>query len=252
MLHGAAPHRHYIRIAVQPVLGRFQNGLVLPALNAALQGMMDSGKIGATGHSLGGYTTMAIAGAVFDCVAPERWPEETCKKVDEQIANKGEVKPGDFDIRDMGSKAACCLPALKGKRASYGDPRVSAALPLSPAVMFPAGAFSSVKMPMMIITGEGKFEVPFDPIQRAYDELTGPKYLLELKGVDHMTITDVAYKIVLARLVLPGFRSQYKMKKEIYENFSEKFFDAYLKGDPAGLQYIKDAHYPLVKLSARP
>ena len=36
MLHGAAPHRHDIRIAVQPVLDRFQNRLVLPALNAAL------------------------------------------------------------------------------------------------------------------------------------------------------------------------------------------------------------------------
>ena len=32
MLHGAATHRHHIWVPVQPVLGRLQNGLMLPAL----------------------------------------------------------------------------------------------------------------------------------------------------------------------------------------------------------------------------
>ena len=36
MLHGAAPHGHHIWVFIQPLLGGIQNGLMLPALNAAL------------------------------------------------------------------------------------------------------------------------------------------------------------------------------------------------------------------------
>lgn len=215
-----------------------------------IKGLIDPEKIGATGHSLGGYTTLAIGGGVYDCVDPSKFPEETCARVDEMLARKSELKPGEFKLEFM--QMACCLEDLKGKKVSYTDPRIKAALPLGPAVMFPENAFSEVKIPVMIITGSGKFEVPFEPIQRTYNELKAPKYLLQLKGVDHMTITDVAYEIEIARIVLPGFRSKYKMKKEIYENFSEKFFDAYLKTDPEALAYIKEAHYPLVSLQANP
>ena len=147
---------------------------------------------------------------------------------------------------------SCCLKGLKGRETNYGDKRVSAALALAPAVFFPKGAFKAVKMPLMVITGEGRFEVPFDPVQEVYDELAGPKYLLHVKGVDHMTITDVAYQIAAARLILPGYRSKFKMKKEMYEKFSQNFFDAYLKGDKAALAYIQDPHFPLVQLQAKP
>lgn len=224
--------------------------LELNQTDPVLKGLIDTERIGATGHSLGGYTTLAIAGGVYDCVDPSRWSEDVCKQVDDMLARKDELKPGEFKLEF--AQSACCLPDLKGKNISYADPRVDAALPLGPAIFFPERAFISVKMPVMIITGSGNFEVPFAPIQKVYNELAGPKYLLELKKVDHMTITDVAYEIGIARIVLPGFRSQYKMKKEIYENFSEKFFDAYLKGDQSALDYIKESHYPLVNLQAKP
>jgi len=233
------------------ISGLIDRALELNQTDPALKGIMDPEKIGASGHSLGGYTTLAIAGGVYDCVDPGKAPEETCQKFNELWARRGKLKPGEFDLAAMG-ESVCCLEGLKGKSLNFGDPRVKAALSLAPAIFFPAGAFASVKMPVMIITGSGDFEVPFPPIQKAYDELAGPKYVLELKAVDHMTVTDVAYEIGIARIVLPGFRSQYKMKKEIYENFSARFFDAYLRGDPAGLEYIQQARYPLVRLQAKP
>jgi hypothetical protein len=36
MLHGTAPHRHHIWVFIQPVLGGFKIGFMLPALDAAL------------------------------------------------------------------------------------------------------------------------------------------------------------------------------------------------------------------------
>jgi hypothetical protein len=104
----------------------------------------------------------------------------------------------------------------------------------------------------MIITGGGRMEVPIEPIQRVYNELKGPKYLLHLKNVDHMTISDVARRVVVTWLVLPGFRSHYQTKKQIYENFSRAFFDGYLKRDPEALEYIQKPHYRQVQLQDRP
>jgi len=225
--------------------------LELNKTEPGLKGLINPDKIGMTGHSLGGFTTLAIAGADYDCVDPSKWPESTCQQVDEMLANKDKLKPGEFKLDDL-STASCCLSFFKGQHVSFKDPRVDAALALAPPNFFPKGGFGAIKMPLMIITGTGKFEVPFEPLQMGYDELAAPKYLLHLKGVDHMTITDVAYKMVPARLVLPGFRSKFPMKKEIYENFSRAFFDGYLKGDKKSLEYIKDPHYPLVDLQAKP
>ncbi len=53
MLHGAAPHRHYTWVLVQPLLGRLQNGLVLPTFNAALPAVVH--------FSLSGQAEQAVA-----------------------------------------------------------------------------------------------------------------------------------------------------------------------------------------------
>jgi len=231
------------------ISGLIDFALSLNHSDQALKGLLDPQKIGATGHSLGGLTTLMLAGADYDCVDPKKWPEDSCNKSEEMMAHKNELKPGDFDLAELGSMS-CCLANLKGKKTSFKDPRVSASLALGPALFFPEGAFQAVKMPVMLITGSGNFEVPLEPIQKAYDELSPPKYLLHLKGVDHMTITDVAYRMWYARLFLPGFRSRFHMKKAVYENFSANFFNAYLKGDQAGMEYISQKHYPLVELQA--
>jgi predicted dienelactone hydrolase len=224
--------------------------LKLNQTDPALKGLVNPQKIGASGHSLGGLTTFLVAGAEYDCLDPQKWPEETCKQQDEMLAHRDKLKPGDFNIADAG-KISCCAAGLKGKKTGFKDPRVSAALALGPALLLPEGAFQEFKMPVMVITGSGDFEVPFEPIQKAYDELSPPKYLLHLKGVDHMTITDVAYKMWYTRLFLPGFRSRFSMKKAIYQEFSANFFNAYLKGDQAGVEYINQKHYPLVELQAQ-
>jgi predicted dienelactone hydrolase len=233
------------------ISGLLDHVLELNKTDPELKGLMNPDKIGMTGHSLGGFTTLAIAGAEYDCVDPAKYQDSVCKPVDKMLADKDKMKPSDFKIEDL-SQESCCLPHFKGKDASFADPRVDAALSLAPANFFPPGAFKSIKMPVMIITGTGKFEVPFGPIQQGYDEMAVPKYLLHLKGVDHMTIADMAYRIVAARFVLPGFRTDYPVKKEIYEKFSVAFFDGYLKGDRKALDYIRQPNYELVELQAKP
>ncbi len=225
--------------------------LELNQTDPMLKGLIDPEKIGASGHSLGGFTTLAIAGGEFDCESPEKYNSKLCERVKEALSHRENLSPEEMALARV-PEVVCCLEQYKGKKISFKDPRVKAILPLGPAVFFPEGAFQEVSIPVMIITGTGKFEVPFEPIQRVYNELQGPKYVLRLKKVDHMTITDMALKIPFARLVLPGYRWRYKMKKQIYENYSSAFFNAYLNDDQKALEYIQQAHYPLVELQAKP
>lgn len=207
-------------------------------LNSAdleFKGLIDPGKVGVTGHSLGGFTSLAVAGAVYDCVDPSKWPDALCKKLD------------DLDYQEMEADTGiiCCMDGFKGKSVSFADPRIKASLPLSPAVIFPKGDLKPVKLPVMIITGT-KSDIPLETIQRAYDEFSGPKYLLKLNKVTHTTIVDVT------RLGFGYFQGLDREKKDIYENFSRAFFDGYLKGNAASLEFIKRQNYQLVELQAKP
>jgi len=207
----------------------------LNSTNPEFKGLIDSNQVGVTGHSLGGFTSLAVAGAVYDCVDSSKWPDSLCKKLDEL----------DYEQMEMDTGVICCMDGFKGKSVSFADPRIKASLPLSPAVIFPKDDLKPVKAPVMIITGS-KRDIPLETIQRAYDEFSGPKYVLKLDKVTHTTIVDVT------RLGFGSFQGLNQERKDIYQNFSRAFFDGYLKGDAKSLDYIRHQNYPLVDLQARP
>lgn len=213
--------------------------LELNESNKAIAGLIDSEKIGISGHSFGGFTSIAVSGGVYDCVSSTKYSEEQCKKLEELKRGKSNrVKPG--------LEAICCLEEFKGNALTFKDPRVKASLPLSPAIIFPEGALRNVEIPVMIITGGAKSEVPFPDIQRSYNEFSGPKYLIKLKNVKHTTMVD------LRRHSIKLFWDLTEERESAYENFSKAFFDAYLKGDKKSLDYIKEPHYPFVELQCSP
>ena len=207
----------------------------LNSTNPEFKGLIDPGKIGVTGHSLGGFTSLAVAGAVYDCVDPSKWPDSLCKKPDDL----------SYEQMEMDTGIICCMDGFKGKSVSFADPRIKASLPLSPSIIFPKDDLKPVKSPVMIITGS-KRDIPLETIQRAYDEFSGPKYVLKLDKVTHTTIVDVT------RLGFGSFQGLNQERKDIYQNFSRAFFDGYLKGDAKSLDYIRHQNYPLVDLQARP
>jgi predicted dienelactone hydrolase len=183
-----------------------------------LNGMIDPNRIGMSGHSLGGYTTLLVGGLPDYC-GKEPPPANQCSF--ENIGLRNIPNP-------------CCLEYLRGKDPfQYRDKRVKAMFVMSAAVMFPElpRAAASLQIPIMIVNGDDKkFEVPLEPLQTIYDNAPPPKYLIILKDTDHMTAADSTIKVSVSRFVLPGFRSNFYKKAQAYNAYCVAFFNKYLKG----------------------
>jgi predicted dienelactone hydrolase len=180
--------------------------------------MIDPERIGATGHSLGGFTTLMVGGVPFDCQGTTPSPEE-CEK------EKGERR----------TPSSCCMESIREMDPfELRDDRVKAILPLGPVAFFPdlEQAVTRLEIPIMVISGGHRFEVPWEWAWTIYENAPPPKYAIRLAGTDHTTIADVSLtKSSIAKVLLPGFRSGFPEKAEAYKDYSVAFFDLYLKGD---------------------
>ncbi len=204
-----------------------------------LSGMMDPDRIGVTGHSLGGYTSLMVGGVPFHC---------DDEKPDPELCDTDNFKK--IDLRRMDP---CCLDIMREMEDPFQlrDERVKAILPLGPAVIFPnlERAAAELKIPVMIITGDNKrMEVPWDRIWTLYTGAPPPKYVIRLKETDHMTIADLTLKVIAARFVLPGFRSHFADKAQAYKEYSVAFFDLYLKGDDSRAAVLREPSNRFVEL----
>ena len=205
-----------------------------------LKGAMDPDKIGVTGHSLGGYTSLMVGGVPFLCDQPEDKNPTGC----------------DFSKLSLDkTPSPCCLDYVRNSDPMASrDPRIKAMLPLGPAAFFPHldRAAAEIKIPVMIISGDQpKMEVPWPPIQEIYDHAPAPKYALRLKKTDHMTIADMALNVPGARLVLPGFRSHFAEKAAAYKDYSVAFFNMYLKGDNSGEATLTKPENKFIELQVK-
>lgn len=200
-----------------------------------LRGLIAPDRIGMSGHSLGGYTTLMVGGLPFYCdPAP---PADQCQLDD--LALDRLPNPCCFDyVRTAGPFG-------------FRDPRVKAILVMSPAVMFPdlPRAAAALQVPIMLINGDDQnFEVPWAPLQTIYDYAPAPKYLLRLQQTDHMTAADSTLTLSLARLVLPGFRSHFRDKAQAYKEYSVAFFNLYLKGQAPPTNLLDQPLNPFVEI----
>ena len=200
-----------------------------------LYGMIDPEKIGMTGHSLGGFTSLAIGGLPFHCGGSV--DEEKCAS-----ANKG-----------IESVDTCCIESIAKMEdpLQLSDSRVKAILPMGPAVFFPEleKAATELRVPMMIITGDDKrAEVPWEPVSALYENAPAPKFLIRLKSTDHMTIADFLTTRGITRPLFAGYRFNFEDKAQVYKDYSVAFFDLYLKGDDLRSKILSEPSNRFVEL----
>jgi len=200
---------------------------------SVFEGMVDPESIGVMGHSLGGWTAYAIGGVEINC------------EDEESRGTEGGAVPG------LGFPGLCSAEVFADKTTSLRDGRVKAVLGLSPSVWaFPNNLGEpALEIPTMTITG-AKSDIDLDDIRDTYDHSPPPRYELILKGVDHMTVSDLAAAVGPAKLLFPGAIFHYSEKKEIFENYAGGFFSAYLKGDEEAREYIGESHYRRVMMRA--
>ena len=153
---------------VSAVIDRF---LDLPA-DDPLYGLI-SDQVAVAGHSFGGYTTLAVAGARFDVDAIAAACESGT--VDERVC-------------------AYLTRSETRLRAGFNDPRVKIAIPMTPfgAPVFGAG-LADIDIPVVLMTGQRDITLPNasegDPIWAALD---GPDDMrVDMVTAGHFTFTNL-------------------------------------------------------------
>ncbi len=154
------------------------------APGGALAGLLDLTRVAVVGHSFGGYTALAAAGAQLEM-----------NNLDMRCADVPAEDPKSFLCMPLAGRAAE-LAELAGLDAvpeanwpSFGDPRVTAIVPIAgDAYMFDDVGLAQISAPMMAMGGTADTGTPLDwGAQLAYDEVSSTRRsLVAFEGAEHM------------------------------------------------------------------
>jgi len=166
-------------------------------------GKMDYDRIGVGGHSFGAYTSQVVGGSTI-------------------------------------------IPPGSGELISYRDERVSCILPLSPQGAEQMGlhedSWEDLTLPTMIMSGsedKGALGQPpewrMTPFQRAPE---GDKYCVFIEGANHFSFVGPQGTLLLRYMRQDVDAAEQASIFEYVKIASIAFWDAYLKGDQAALDYL--------------
>ncbi|MDJ0673984.1 MAG: alpha/beta hydrolase [Calothrix sp. MO_167.B42] len=159
-----------------------------------LNSQLNANKATVIGHSLGGYTALALVGAQLDLEHLRRFCQSTFSLA---------KSPGDW--------LQCAAKGLKGRKLQFQDSRVKNAIAFNPLVgeIFGPQGMAKVKNPVLIFTGTEDTLTPAISHQiKPFQQLQGNKYLLTAIGGTHLSISDSTYKNSAINNIVPEKRGQ--------------------------------------------
>jgi predicted dienelactone hydrolase len=184
----------------------------LSALNPRFQHKLDLTQVGIIGHSMGGYTALALAGATVDVqqLMADCLPTSTA-----------------FNLSLL---LQCRILEIPDPQTSLQDERVKAVIAINPigSSILGQSGFANVQTPVMIITSTADTIAPalLEQIQPFTWLETSDHYLLSLQGATHFsTIGTVENEIVLPEALVgpdPAIAQRY------VKAISTPFFKTYL------------------------
>ncbi len=130
------------------------------------------------GHSLGGYTGLALAGATLDL--------RSLRSFCQNIQPLG-VSPADW--------LQCAAVDLPEQVVDLSDDRIKQVVAMNPLVgrLFGEAGLSEVTVPTLLLTGTQDSVTPtLDQQLKPFTQLSGPKYLLAVIGGTHLSVGDPA------------------------------------------------------------
>lgn len=159
-----------------------------------LQGKLNTEKVSVIGHSLGGYTALALVGGEVDL--------EDLRKFCKNDLSLGE-SPGDW--------LQCAATGLKQTKIQLKDERVKSAIALNPLVgkLFGKNGLNQVTNPVLILTGTEDALTPTLKHQIApFAQIRGVKYLVTAIGGTHISVSDPAYPVSAATNIIKEKRGE--------------------------------------------
>ena len=190
-----------------------------------LKGTLDLERIGAIGHSLGGYTALTLAGAKIN-------------------TNRLRQQCPDKKINLNMSLLMQCLAKDLTPKQELADPRIKAAIAISPIASKIHGpeSLSNISIPTAIISGSEDIVAPV--VQEQIYPFTWlsakDKYLAMMIPGDHFSTTYTPHNrssesTVIEKLV--GGRRSNSSRPNV-KAFAVAFIKAYIEQDPEYLSYL--------------
>ncbi|MBD2456839.1 alpha/beta hydrolase [Nostoc sp. FACHB-87] len=144
-----------------------------------LQGKLNTEKVSVIGHSLGGYTALALVGGELNLGEVRQFCKTSLSLVD-----------------PLGDWLQCAAASLKENKLQLRDERVKSAIALNPLTgkLFGKQGLSQINKPVLILTSTEDALTPALNHQiRPFSQLKGNKYLLTAIGATHLSILDPTY-----------------------------------------------------------
>ncbi|EDM78384.1 dienelactone hydrolase-like protein [Plesiocystis pacifica SIR-1] len=199
---------------------------------------IDTEAVAVVGHSYGGYTALALAGAQMDL---------------EGFAERCEGVEDEFSAAYFCTTFLDQQDALAGAP-SLADPRVDAVVSLAgDAYLFGPSGLEAVTIPVMALGGTADTGTPWDwGTQLTFDHVSSSeRYLVGLEGGEHfLPMTDCEDQPWTA--ALPAFEQGYICSDPAWDkrdaldtvhHFTAAFLGATLRGDAAAIEALDAAHY---------
>lgn len=201
--------------------------------------LIDNQSIAIVGHSYGGYTALAGAGARLDTATFE----QTCKTAEPLAFLCEAILPRVGDMVELAG-----LDETPSKLwPSEADPRVDAIVSIAgDAAVFGRDGLGEVTVPMMAIGGTADIDSPFRwGTQLTYDHVASPRKVeISFEAAGHMLFAggcDAVRRIM--SLVPLGFCSDAAWDRgqvqDIVKHFVTSFLEAELKQDNSASEELK-------------
>lgn len=142
-----------------------------------LKNQLNTNQVTLIGHSLGGQTALALAGAELDLDSLRA----ACK-----IQNPLLQTPADW--------LQCSVATLPGQRLNLRDNRVAQVIAINPLIGYSFGeqGLMQVQTPTLVVSSTSDAVTPAPSNQlRPFAQLPAPKYLLTAIGATHLSVSDI-------------------------------------------------------------
>ncbi|MGB3756890.1 MAG: alpha/beta hydrolase [Rivularia sp. (in: cyanobacteria)] len=174
-----------------------------------LQGKLNTQQVSVIGHSLGGYTALAIAGGEVNI--------EQLRKFCNKSLNIASA-PADW--------LQCSAASLSENKLQLQDPRVKSAIALNPMIgkLFGDKGLSKINKPVLILSGTDDSLTPALTHQiQPFNQLGGEKYLLTAIGGTHLSISDDSLPISATTIIKERQGIEAKPLRELLQGVSVAF-----------------------------